>query len=229
MNYGLLYQQIENIKAREFIEKIPKNIKSNCKLIKIEKDKILILKDNDIEKIYVNLQGSMKVRNEFENGFVYDFANIEEIAFIGAMEIMANKETYSSTLRTTSSCIILEMEKEDFTYWIKNDLNLSLEVLSFVSRSMYEQSLKVGQVLAYPAICNLTSYLIHVFESENNDIVILKKSREEIGSILGLSVRTINRNLKKLKEENLINVNRQYISITKEQYSNLCHKLNSIK
>lgn len=229
MNSSLLYKLIENKKAIEFLEKIPEKIKLNCKLTKVDKDKIVILKENNIEKIHINLQGNMRVRNEFENGFVYDFANIEEIAFIGAMEVMANKETYSSTLRTISQCILLEIEKDDFINWIRNDQELALEVLSFVSRSMYEQSLKVGEVLAYPAICNLVSYFIHVFENEDNEMVILKKSREEIGSILGLSVRTINRNLKKLKDENLISVNRKYISITKEQYNKLCDKLNSIK
>lgn len=229
MKNSKLFRLIINKKALEFIERIPKEIKSKCKLIEIERDKIVTLKENNIEKIHINLQGTMRVRNEFENGFIYDFASIEEIAFIGAMEIMADKDIYSSTLRTTSKCILLELEKNDFISWINDNQKLTLEVLSFVSRSMYEQSLKVGEVLAYPAICNLTSYLIHIYESENDNEVILKKSREEIGSILGLSVRTINRNLKKLKEEDLISVNRKYISISKEQYNKLCNKLNSIK
>ena len=94
---------------------------------------------------------------------------------------------------------------------------------------MYEQSLKTGEVLAYPAICILITYLMNVFESEDKDIAILEKTREEIGSILGFSIRTINRNLKILKEENLISVNRKSISITKEQFNRLSYKLESIK
>ena len=70
---------------------------------------------------------------------------------------------------------------------------------------------------------------MNVFESEDKDIAILEKTREEIGSILGFSIRTINRNLKILKEENLISVNRKSISITKEQFNRLSYKLESIK
>ncbi|MDU2199144.1 MAG: helix-turn-helix domain-containing protein, partial [Peptostreptococcaceae bacterium] len=98
-----------------------------------------------------------------------------------------------------------------------------------VSKSMYEQSLKTGEGLAYPAICILITYLMNVFENEDKDIAILEKTREEIGSILGFSIRTINRNLKILKEENLISVNRKSISITREQFNRLSHKLESIK
>ncbi|MCI9259185.1 MAG: helix-turn-helix domain-containing protein [Romboutsia sp.] len=121
------------------------------------------------------------------------------------------------------------LQKIDFKNWINTDHKLTLKVLNFVSSRMYEQSLKTGEVLAYPAICILTNYLINVFESQDKDVVFLEKTREEIGSILGFSVRTINRNLKELKDENLITVNRKGISITKEQFDKLLNKLESIK
>ncbi len=229
MQNSLFYNRIRNKDAKKFIEKIPSNIKLKCKIRIIEKGKIVVLKGNDIENVYVSCQGKMQVRNEFENGFVYSFASINPIAYIGVMEIMANKQNYSSTLQTSTECIILEIPKSDFIEWITSDQELTLEVLHFVSKSMYEQSLKTGEVLAYPAICILITYLMNVFESEDKDIAILEKTREEIGSILGFSIRTINRNLKILKEENLISVNRKSISITKEQFNRLSYKLESIK
>lgn len=229
MQNSLFYNRIRNKDAKKFIEKIPSNIKLKCKIRIIEKGKIVVLKGNDIENIYVSCQGKMQVRNEFENGFVYSFASINPIAYIGVMEIMANKQNYSSTLQTSTECIILEIPKSDFIEWITSDQELTLEVLHFVSKSMYEQSLKTGEGLAYPAICILITYLMNVFESEDKDIAILEKTREEIGSILGFSIRTINRNLKILKEENLISVNRKSISITREQFNRLSYKLESIK
>ena len=229
MQNSLFYNRIRNKDAKKFIEKIPSNIKLKCKIRIIEKGKIVVLKGNDIENIYVSCQGKMQVRNEFENGFVYSFASINPIAYIGVMEIMANKQNYSSTLQTSTECIILEIPKWDFIEWITSDQELTLEVLHFVSKSMYEQSLKTGEGLAYPAICILITYLMNVFENEDKDIAILEKTREEIGSILGFSIRTINRNLKILKEENLISVNRKSISITREQFNRLSHKLELIK
>lgn len=229
MNNSLLYKELEDKEVKDFIEKIPTHIKDKCRFRKIEKGKLVVLKGNNIEDVYIHCQGKMQVKNEFENGFVYSFANIRPIAYIGAMEIMANQKTYSSTLQTTTECIILEIPKIYFINWINLDHKLTLEVLNFISKSMYEQSLKTGEVLAYPAICTLTNYLVNVYESENKDMVFLEKTREEIGSILGFSVRTINRNLKELKDENLITVSRKGIYITKEQFNKLLNKLESIK
>ena len=229
MNKSLCCDCIKNQKAIDFINRIPSNIKSKIKIRKIEKEKLVVLKGNPIKNIYIGCQGQMQVRNEFENGFIYSFASIDPISYIGVIEMMANKDTYSSTLQTTSECIIIEIPIEDFRYWINIDHQLTLDILQFISKSMYEQSLKTGESLAYPAIFILINYLLNVFESEDLNTVFLEKSREEIGTILGFSVRTINRNLKILKEENLITVNRKGIIITKDQFYKLSRKLDKIK
>ena len=229
MHHNSLYKEIDNAKVKEFIKNIPNHMKQRCKFKRIKKNEIVVFKEQEIEKIYIHCKGKMRVRNEFENGFIYDFATIEPISYIGAMEVMANKKFYSSTLQTITDNIILEIDKFNFIDWINKDHKLSLDVLHFVSSQMYEQSLKTGEVLAYPALGTLINYLINVFESENKDEVVLKKKREEIGSILGFSVRTVNRNLKILKDENLVFVDRKGISINKKQCEKLYEKLNSIK
>lgn len=226
---SLFYDYIENQKAKEFIDKIPNKIKSKCKIKRIEQGKIIVLRGNQIKSVFISCQGRMQVSNEFENGFVYSFSSVEPIGYIGLMEMMANKRKYTSTLKASTECIILEIPKEDFKKWLNSDHQLTLEILKFISNIMYEQSLKTGEVLAYPSICILISYLISVFESKDGDTVFLEKNREEIGSILGFSIRTINRNLKELKEENLIYVSRKGVSITSEQFIKLSDKLDKIK
>lgn len=229
MEKDLFSQFIKNQDAINFINRMPDYIKEASKVRSIDKEKIVVLKENYIEKIYIHCEGEMRVRNEFENGFIYDFASIKPISYIGAMEVMATKEIYTSTLESTTKCVILEIPKELFVQWINNDHQLALEVLHFVSRSMYDQSLKTGEVLAYPAICILINYLISVFESENKNEIFIDKTREEIASILGFSVRTINRNLKVLKDENLVKVTRKGILITDKQCKELYKKLDSVK
>ncbi|MGL4730674.1 MAG: hypothetical protein ACRCW0_03695, partial [Clostridium sp.] len=81
--------------AKEFIKKIPNIIKDKYKIRIFEKSKIITLKGNNIEKIYISLVGKMQVKNEFENGFIYNFAEVESIAYIGVMEIMADEKKYS--------------------------------------------------------------------------------------------------------------------------------------
>ena len=70
MNEKYLYENIDNKKVKELIDRIPNDIKKNCKLKEFEKGKIVVLKENNIKSMYLHCKGEMKVRNEFENGFV---------------------------------------------------------------------------------------------------------------------------------------------------------------
>lgn len=229
MQYNEAYNLIKSIEAKQFLNEIPDYIKDKHQIVIFDKSEVVTHKGDSIEKIYISLEGKMHVKNEFENGFIYNFAEVESISYIGAMEIMANAYEYSATLQATTKCVMIEMKVEDFLKWINTDQSLTLKVLKFVSKDMYKQSLKKGEGLAYPAIYSLISYLSSVYEDSDEETLYIKKSREEIGSKLGFSIRTINRNIKVLKEENLITVNRKTISINKEQFNKLIDKLDSIK
>lgn len=229
MKHNQVFDLIKDKESKEFLNQIPNSIKTKYNIVIFNKSDVITFKGDNIEKIYISLEGNMQVKNEFENGFIYSFAEIESISYIGAMEIIADQHQYSSTLQATTQCIMIEMNVEDFIKWIKTDHSLTLKILKFVSKDMYKQSLKKGEGLAYPAIYSLISYLTSVYEAEGDEILYIQKSREEIGSKLGFSIRTINRNIKILKEENLISVNRKTISINEEQFNKLIYKLNSIK
>lgn len=229
MKHNELLGLVKNEEVKSFIKEIPSYIEAKYKVVSFKKSDIITFKGYNIEKIYISLEGKMQVKNEFANGFIYSFAEVESISYIGAMEIMAEESIYSSTLEATTDCIMLEIEVDDFIKWIREDHILTLKVLKFVSRDMHKQSLKKGEGLAYPAIYSLISYFKSVYEDNKSKVLNLQESREEIGSKLGFSIRTINRNIKLLKDEGLITVNRKMISISEEQFNKLLYKLNSIK
>ena len=206
----------------------PQNIKLDYKVIEFTKDEIVTRRGNEIEKIYICIKGKLQVKNEFENGFIYNFAQINSISYIGIIEILAGSNIYTSTLKTITNCILVELDIDDFKKWINNDPKLAMKVLEYISKIMHEQSLNHGDKLAYPAIYLLTNYLINEYENGDKEVLLIKNTREEIGATLGVSVRTVNRNLKILKEENLISTSKRAISINKQQFIDLSNKLDSI-
>ena len=204
---------------------IPKGI--DYKVATFNKSKTITRRGLDINKIYISLEGKLQVKNEFENGFIYNFAEIKSPAYIGVMETMADEKIYTSTIMTMTKCKIIEMSVKDFKKWVNNDNKITMEVLKFISKNMYMQSINKGEKLAYPSIYLLISYLINNYEDSKLETIQIKKSREEIGNTLGFSIRTINRNLKSLKDEDLITINKKIISINKEQFKKLSIKLNT--
>ena len=67
MEKDLFSQFIKNQAAINFINRIPDYIKEASKVRSIDKGKIVVLKENYIEKIYIHCEGEMRVRNEYEN------------------------------------------------------------------------------------------------------------------------------------------------------------------
>ena len=53
---------------------------------------------------------------------------------------------------------------------------------------------------------------------EDNDYVLINEKRQQIADEMGMSIKTVNRGIKKLKEDNLITIIKGKIYIDKNQY-----------
>ncbi len=62
---------------------------------------------------------------------------------------------------------------------------------------------------------------IKQYETENRPVLILRQKRLEVAEHLGLSERTINRTILKLKQEGLINVTSGKVKISRENFDRL--------
>ena len=130
MQNSLFYNRIRNKDAKKFIEKIPSNIKLKCNIRIIEKGKIVVLKGNDIENIYVSCQGKMQVRNEFENGFVYSF-DVQEEA-IKSTKKRLEKENLLNRVN-----LVLDGH-ENIDIYVKDEVSCVLFNLGYLPRAKHQ-------------------------------------------------------------------------------------------
>ena len=83
--------------------------------------------------------------------------------------------------------------------------------------------------LMLEGIDRIKLYFIQHYElSVKGDICILKITRQQIAEETGLSVRTVNRVIKKLKEQDLLKVKKQKIIITEKQYNSMVESVDEI-
>lgn len=221
------YKKVTNV--QDILSKMPDNIRKSCKLIELKQGQIFIQKGELVTNVDILCTGQMKVLNEFENGNVYCFATIQPIAYIGSPEVLAGARVYSSTTETQTSCSIIRMPKESFMEWINMDHKLAIEVGSFIARCLYEQSWKTGEAAVYPALYVVGAYFAKFYEGLQKECGAITCSRQQLANELGFSLRTINRNIKLLKEQGYITVKRQTILINSEQYEGLTELLNKIR
>ncbi|GMQ60233.1 hypothetical protein AN1V17_46330 [Vallitalea sediminicola] len=214
-------------KLRRILEGMPSNIKERCRLKTYKSDSTIIKKGEDIKYVDILCKGELNVVNEFANGSIYIFDTNKAIDFIGEMEILADEPRAVVTNVAKTDCIVFRILKTDFMKWIECDNYITLMLAKkLAARSCYTSCYQ-GYSHYYPAVHMIKRFIIEYVKSEINDnnIVYINKKRQEIADILGMSVKTVGRNITKLKERGLVTIKKGKIYIDKKQYEDMIDTL----
>ena len=161
---------------------------------------IIHQKDELLEYFGIVCEGSHRVINEFENGNVYMIERNDPIDFVGEVTILAEKERTSVTIETLTECTVLYFSRKDFENWIAHDIHFLRLVSRKVAYKLYRSSYNRGSKLFYPPQYLLLDYLVKYLNEE-----------------IGISVKTLNRTIQKLKAEELVSTVKGKLYLSTEQ------------
>jgi CRP/FNR family transcriptional regulator, cyclic AMP receptor protein len=213
----------------EILDKIPPNVRERGQLVKISPYQQTARKGEPILFVDVLIAGQMRVLNEFESGSVFGFAYLSPLAYIGSYEVVAERPYYSATTESVSECSLIRLKKEDFHSWFQKDPQFTREVAFRMANNICDQSYRHGEILFYPSTYLTADYLIRMFENLEGEPKKILSDRQEIADHLGFSVRTVNRCIRELKEENLVEIEKGKLTISSAQYKQLKNRNGEIK
>lgn len=219
MTFDEVLEKVPELKG--YLINMPKELKSKF-IVKVHPPGTIIHDQHTELNIFgIVASGEHRVINLFENGNIFMIEKNEPIDFIGEVTILAGMPKTSVTIETITESIIMYISRKDFEEWIKKDIHFLTLVSQKVALKLYRSSSNRGAKLFYPPHFVLLDYLIHFLRKEKiqkGETIILKKTREELHEELGISVKTINRTIPKLKEDGVISITKGKISMTYEQY-----------
>lgn len=178
---------------------------------------IIHQKDEPLEYFGIVCEGSHRVINEFESGNVYMIERNDPIDFVGEVTILAEKERTSVTIETLTECTVLYFSRKDFEDWIENDIHFLRLVSRKVAYKLYRSSYNRGSKLFYPPQYLLLDYLVKYLAEEHKSSGMIPKTRQQLYEEIGISVKTLNRTIQKLKEEHLVSTVKGKLSLSEEQ------------
>lgn len=229
MNKDKWIDTLDNEKSKELFLHMPAKV-FECAYVKtIKKGSFVVEKEQIIKEVLLCCKGQMQVQNEFLNGTVYNFDYAEPVSYIGVMELIAESDIYASYLKAKTDCEFLVVPTKVFLEWFYKDQWLIMEVLKFVSKSMFERSYNIGEHRVYPANYQIMRYLVECYEESDEENVFIQKTKEEIGTLFCISTRTVHRVLKQLKEADLVVVSRNGVSVSREQYKKILNKFEEMR
>lgn len=191
-----------------FLKTCPTHIKNSFISMNFNTFDKILLQNEKSNYVYILKKGRAKVYSLTTNGYKYLEHIYGEYELFGELEVFINKPTLSF-VEALEPCEVLKIPKHSFLEWLKHDCDFSLYINIQLSQKMYDSCVNTKVNIVYPLKYKLLFFLFR-FSSEHNlntihkDIVI-----EGIGS----NIRSVNRIIKELSVDNIIEYNIGYIKI----------------
>lgn len=208
-------------KVEPYIRNMPADIRKRYTIRTFLPGAIIHQKQFALDYFGIVCDGDHRVINEFENGNVFMIEKNEPIDFVGEVTILAGMAVTSVTLEAITECTVLMISRKDFESWIEQDIGFLRLVAKKVAFKLYRSSSTQGAKLFYPPSFLLLEYLLKYCKEEQigkGKAVVVKKTRQELFEELGMTVKTINRTIDRLKSEGLVYIQKGKMVMNYEQY-----------
>ncbi|WXR60360.1 Crp/Fnr family transcriptional regulator [Peptostreptococcaceae bacterium AGR-M142] len=225
--------KIKNKDLALLFNNMPYYVKDSSSFEKVGKKTYILKKDYKTNYVYIFIDGKMKIENQFSNGNIYSFAYMLKGSVIGAMEVLINKKIACSVV-TVEDSLVYKIHVNAFLKWFNEDLFFSKYIALMISKYSYNTAYYNGYPLLNSTLDSTISYILKqssniLKQNPNAKNFNIKDSREDMSNEIGISLRSLYRNLKKLKEEGYLDIENKTVKLTFYQYKMLKQRFENQK
>ena len=168
-----------------------------------------ILKQNEEPSfVYIIKKGKVKVYSLTPTQLKYLERIYCEYELFGELEVFIDKPILNF-VEAVEPCEVIKIPKDTFLEWIKYDSNFSLFVHVQMAEKMYHTSISSKANIAYTLKSRIIFFLWSFLDEHNLDSVHKDILVEGVGS----NIRSVNRIIKELVDESLIEYNKGFIKV----------------
>ena len=209
---------IDIIESNKVIKKIlkdcPYDILKKWEFKEYSKDQVMCYQDMTYDYFYIIVEGYANICLTAENGKKCSLAIYKKGDYFGELEIFDNKP-YICSIEALTEVKVICIDKENFLKWISKDQHFSLHITKTLCEGFYNLSKLSGENTLYSLkyrICNYLSYRLDSGVKSNRGIE-MQIDKEQLSERFAVTPRSINRVLKSLKENKIIEVESDFIYI----------------
>lgn len=196
--------------------KIKDRLGDNHSTVKFKVDEPIVMRGDFPAYIYFICSGVAIGIRDYEDGSEYDYFQLDETnGSVGLLETLAQKEEIIATITCLTEVTALRVPSATVYQWIMQDLELLRLSANLLADDLYHRSGSDGLFYQLNGVDRLRYYLVECYDKQvksGNEFVKIQEIREKIGHKLGMSVRTVGRSLKKLRD------NKEIVSIDRKIY-----------
>lgn len=190
---------------------MPEKIWEECKMIRLRRGETLFQRADNVTHVYILCKGTAVISSEALSGNEMRVVFVGEGNTIGEMEALASETSMVYNARAYTSCDLIKLSVKSFLEWIDYDHSLCRIMATSLARKLHVASMEASEYTHYDAIVRIATLIC------SEKCGLLDMTRQELAQTCGVSVRTINRCIKRLKAEGLVSIVRGKIFMSAEQ------------
>lgn len=226
---NMYYPRLYSLFAR-----IPKPEIDKLVIRQFETGEALAFKERLFQHVFIVLDGICDVINQLDNGTETITLKLTFGDLIGVSESVFNDMKYIASVKACTPVIVAELENTEFKRWLVSfPCFVDFVLKNMVTRLHYTADFSANCQTSAPKV-NLAKYFIDRYNVELttsppdcHGSVRIQETHEMIGTFLGMSLRTVERHIRTLKEDRLLSTEKGKVSISPSQYQELLNFVTS--
>lgn len=195
----------------ETIKNVLKEIKYYIKTY--SKGEIIANEDDECRSLSLVLSGTVEIQRLYSNGKYIVLSRISEGDVFGEALVFSKAKTYPATVIALSECKVLFINKSDVLKICSSEEKILENFVSLLSDKVFILNSKIKSISFKSIRQKVINYILNEVREQKSSSIILKNTKEEIASLLGIPRPSLSRELINLRDMNYIEFNRKKITI----------------
>lgn len=203
---------------------LPESIRAQGVRVTFPPGSVIISRGDPPEYIYFFEKGTaLGTRNYNDGNNYYYFRITKENGCLGLLEVLSHHSRIVATVVASTEVTVLRISSALIYEYIMSDLSMLRSCLRIVACDLYQRSGNDGILYYQRGIDRVRYYLVQYCNLHGNGDrpVLVRPDYQTIASNIGVSVRTVVRGIRSLKETGEITSEKKKISISREQYETM--------
>lgn len=178
-------------------------------------DDVIYSEGDYIDEVGIILEGEIVIKTTTIDGFSYEIQRFKKNnLFADSLILLDNPHLPGDIISYTDSKILF-ISKRNFKYLLENNHDFLSYYLLYNSKRMVNMQEKI-KLLAQPSIKEkILFYIKEEMIKQNSKKIYIRESKEKLAVHLGLNRPSLSRELKRMKENNIIDYDRYSITYLK--------------
>ena len=213
---------------QKLFDKIPHQTVEHMVSAQVRKGDYILKAGEPCEAVYFLLKGKVTGEAYNAHGRAYSFLDFSKMYVLGDYEMLHDCPEHVISIKAEQDCCLLKLPRDHYINWIKQDVGaLYLRTSNILSVLTFERSVD-REFLQKNSRERLTLLLVRFYENnlkDKNGTYTVEYTQSELADKIGVNLRSVQRSIAALESEQLVQLKKGKMIISREQYEALAREI----